>query len=58
MSEWHIGEITSCQPMMAEAISLAKELNDTHTLAVALLLSAIQGHLEGNPAKWHAWHRI
>jgi hypothetical protein len=27
--EWHFGEITSCQPTMAEAISLAKELNST-----------------------------
>jgi hypothetical protein len=51
MSEWHIGEIASCQPTMAEAISLAKELNDTHTLAVALLWAAILGHLEGNPAE-------
>jgi hypothetical protein len=51
MSEWHIGEIASCQPMMAEAISLAKELNENHTLAVALLWAAILGQLEGNPAE-------
>ena len=26
--EWHFGEIASCQPTMAEAISVAKELNN------------------------------
>ena len=36
-SEWHFGEIASCQANMAEAISLAKELNDMHGLALALL---------------------
>ena len=37
LSEWHFGEIASCRATMAEAISLAKELNDMHALAVALL---------------------
>ena len=36
LSEWHLGEIASCQATMAEAISLAKELNDMNALAVAL----------------------
>ena len=37
---------------MAAAISLAKELNDMHALAQALLFwPAILGHLEGNPAE-------
>jgi tetratricopeptide (TPR) repeat protein len=36
MSEWHLGEIASCQAKMDEAISLAKELNDTNALALAL----------------------
>jgi predicted ATPase len=37
---------------MAAAISLAKELNDMHALALGLLFSAvILGHLEGNPAE-------
>jgi hypothetical protein len=31
---------------MVEAISLAKELNDMHALAVALFLAAILGHFE------------
>ena len=40
LSEWHFGEIASCQATMAEAISLAKELNDMHALAVALYCAA------------------
>ena len=34
--KWHVGEIASSQATMEEAISLAKELNDMHGLAVAL----------------------
>ena len=34
--DWHFGEISSCQPTMAEAISLAKELNNMQALAHAL----------------------
>jgi predicted ATPase len=51
LSEWHLGEIASCQATMAQATSLAKELNDTHTLAVVLFWAVMLGHLEGNPAK-------
>ena len=36
---------------MAEAISLAKELNDMHALAMALWNAAILAHFERNPAK-------
>jgi adenylate cyclase len=36
---------------MAEAISLAKELNDMHSLALALYHAAILANLEGNPAE-------
>src|SRR5580704_6683919 len=35
---------------MAEAISLAKELNDMHGLAVALFYAAALGYFELNPA--------
>jgi adenylate cyclase len=35
---------------MAEAISLAKELNDMHGLALALYYSAVLGYFELNPA--------
>ena len=47
--EWHFGEIASCHPTMAEAISLAKELNDMHALAVALWNAAVLGHHGRNP---------
>jgi predicted ATPase len=51
MSEWHLGEIASSHATMAEAISLAKELNDMHGLANALYFAAFLGHFEGNPAE-------
>jgi hypothetical protein len=51
LSNWHLGEIASCEATMAQATSLAKELNDTHALALALFWAAIVGHLERNPAR-------
>jgi tetratricopeptide (TPR) repeat protein len=48
---WHFGEIASSQATMTEAISLAKELNDMHALALALHLAAFLGHFERNPAE-------
>ena len=36
LCEWHFGQIASCRSAMAEAILLAKQLNDIHGLAVAL----------------------
>ncbi len=49
ISGWHLGEIASCQAKLDEAISLAKELNDMHALAVALFWAAVLGHYEGTP---------
>ena len=49
--EWHIGEIASCHATMAEGISLVKELNDIHGLAVALHYSAVLSYRERNPAE-------
>jgi serine/threonine protein kinase/tetratricopeptide (TPR) repeat protein len=49
MCEWHLGEIASCHAMMEEAISLAKELNDMNSLALALEFSAIIARY--NPAE-------
>jgi predicted ATPase len=49
--EWLFGEIASCQATMTEAVTLAKDLNDMHALAVALWLAAVLGHFERNPAK-------
>jgi len=48
LSEWHLGEIASCHAAMAEAISLAKQLNDMHALANALDCAAILGQMERN----------
>jgi predicted ATPase len=36
---------------MAEGITLAKDLNDMHALAMALWLAGFLGHFERNPAK-------
>jgi predicted ATPase len=36
LTEWHFEEVASCQVTMAEAISLAKELNDMHALVLAI----------------------
>jgi tetratricopeptide (TPR) repeat protein len=52
MSEWHLGEIASCQAKLDEAVSLAKELNDMHGLAIALNWAANLGITEQrNPAE-------
>jgi hypothetical protein len=50
-SEWHLGEITSSRASIAEAISLAKELNNMHGVAEALFFAACLGHHERNPAE-------
>jgi tetratricopeptide (TPR) repeat protein len=51
LCEWHYGEITYCHPTMAEAIALAKELNDTHALTVALWTAAILAHFVRHPGE-------
>jgi hypothetical protein len=51
LSEWHFGEIASCKATMAEAIALARELNDTHALAVALWHADWLAHFERTPAE-------
>jgi predicted ATPase len=51
LCQWHVGEIASCHPTMAEAISLAKELNETNSLAVALHFAAFLARYERNPAE-------
>jgi len=51
LSQWHFGEIASSQAAIAEAISLAKELNDMHALAQALWFAGSLGHLERNPTE-------
>jgi serine/threonine protein kinase/tetratricopeptide (TPR) repeat protein len=51
LTEWQFGEIVSSRATMAEAISLAKKLNDMHGLAVVLSYAAILGYCESNPAE-------
>jgi tetratricopeptide (TPR) repeat protein len=48
LCEWHFGEITSCHATIAEAISVAKELNDRHGLAVALFHATVLSYRERN----------
>src|SRR6516162_629912 len=51
MSEWHLGEITSCHAKLGEAILLAKGLSDTNGLALALNGAANLAYFERNPAE-------
>jgi predicted ATPase len=51
LSEWHFGEIVSSRATMAEAMSLAQELQDKHALAGTLHFAAILGQLENSPAE-------
>jgi serine/threonine protein kinase/predicted ATPase len=50
-ARWHLGEIASSQTTLAEAISLAKEMNNMHGLAVALWHAAVFAYYEGDPAE-------
>ena len=45
-SEWHLGEFSSSHAAIAEAISLAKELNDMPALAQALNWAVVLGYYE------------
>ena len=48
--DWHFGEMDSCQATMAEAIALAKEVNDMPVLASATHFAALLGYCKRNPA--------
>ena len=50
-AKWHLGETASSQTTVAEAISLAKSMNDMPGLAVALWHAAGFAYYEGNPAE-------
>jgi hypothetical protein len=47
----YFGEIASSRVTMAEAISLAKELNDMHGLAEALAFAGILGSIKRDAAE-------
>jgi predicted ATPase len=49
--DWHFGEIASCQPTMAKAISVAKELNNMQALTHALWHAGWLAYYERNPAE-------
>jgi tetratricopeptide (TPR) repeat protein len=51
LCRWHLGEVPLCHQIMEEAISLAKELNETNSLAVALHFAAFLARYERNPAE-------
>src|SRR6516165_9466102 len=51
LTEWHFGESDSSKATMAEAIPLAKQLNDMPALAVALFFAAQLAHFGGNHAE-------
>ena len=46
--DWHAGEIASCDVTMAEAISVARKLNDMHGLAVTLWHAGWLAYFERN----------
>jgi predicted ATPase len=48
---WHFGEFASSHAKIVEAISLAKELEDTHGFAAVLFYATILAYLERNPAE-------
>ena len=48
LSEWHFGKVASCRAGIAEAFSLAKELNDIHALGQVLWFAGFVGHFERN----------
>jgi hypothetical protein len=51
LSEWHLGEMASCQPTIAQAILLAEELNDKPALAQALLFAGWLAHFVRHPGE-------
>src|SRR5260370_31866737 len=51
ITEWNLGEIAACKATMAEAISLANEVNDMPGLAVTLWDAAVFAYYQGDPAE-------
>jgi adenylate cyclase len=51
LCEWHFGETGVSQATLAEAISLAKELNDLQALVCALYWAAFLAHYNDDPAE-------
>jgi serine/threonine protein kinase len=51
LCQWHLGEVAVCHQIIEEAISLAKQLSETNSLAVALHFAAFLARYERNPAE-------
>src|SRR5262249_57529617 len=51
LCRWHLGEVALCHQIMEEAISLAKELNEANSVAVALHIAAFLARYERHPAE-------
>jgi tetratricopeptide (TPR) repeat protein len=51
LCKWHFGEIPSCHETMAQAISLAKNFNDTPALAEALFFATVLGYSVRSPGE-------
>jgi hypothetical protein len=49
LSQWHFGDTSACHATVAEAIALAKQLNDMYALAAALWNAGKLAHYERNP---------
>jgi serine/threonine protein kinase/predicted ATPase len=48
--DWHAGEFASCHAAIAEATSLARELNTNYAIVMALWYAAVLAHFEKKPA--------
>ena len=51
VAEWHFGEASACRATLAEAILLAKQLNDMQGSVLALYYAGCLAHFEENPAE-------
>jgi tetratricopeptide (TPR) repeat protein len=51
LCQWHFGEVAFCHQIMEKAISLAKQLNETNSLAVAIHFAAFLARYQRNPAE-------
>jgi predicted ATPase len=51
LSEWHLGEVASCQATMTKGICSAKELDDMHGLSQALFFAGLLAHFVRHPAE-------
>jgi hypothetical protein len=49
LCEWHFGEVATCHALRDEAISVAKELKDMNSLAMALSWATVVGLWERDP---------